>query len=258
MLVLSILCLSVFINSLALWILLNKSIGIREMIRLTCIAIALNKLLLTGSGYVLLSLKLKRDEVPVYKTISAFIILELFSISPWLILGFYFGAKVFLKIPVIFIAILWLLLIFIIIEKNKIINFFKKVIGYFKEIRLNFFIIVPLVLLNVLLGFAYYFLLFKSFGFFFNRLDVLRIVSVAITVGYLSPAPAGLGFKESSMVFLLIHQGFSLKNSISFTIADRIISTAFYLALGFLFGAETIINEIKTRLNYARKLPRAR
>jgi uncharacterized membrane protein YbhN (UPF0104 family) len=60
--------------------------------------------------------------------------------------------------------------------------------------------------------------------------------------------PSGLGIKESGVVFLLSRQGVPLRDSIYFAVADRMITTGFYLTLGFLFGAGMITGEMRRRV----------
>jgi len=246
------LTLRIIVSSSVIWLLLNRKIKFPHAIKLTCIATALNRLFLTGSGYVAMSGKLKINGLSLYKSLSSFAILELFSIIPWIILGLYFGTKIAIRIPLFLIALFVLVLTFAIYKRKDTINFLRNALAYLKEIRTNILMVTPLVLINVIIGIIYYFFLFRAFGFTFDFFEILRIISVAFTIGYLSPAPAGLGFKEGGLVFLLMQQNLSFSNACSIAIADRIITTGFYFVLGFLFGAEMIKNEIKRKLKVSR------
>ncbi len=249
MLVFLALSFSIFICAIILLVLLNKDIKLWQAIKLICICGALNKFLLTGSGYLAISRGLKINGLPFYKSLSAFAIFELFSILPWLICGLYFGAKVAIEIPSVLIIFLAIVLFFIIFKKENTQRFLKNALNYVKESKFNIPKILPLVLINAILGVAYYFFLLRCFSVEFSILELFKIVTVAFTVGYLSPAPAGLGFKEGSLVFLLMQKGLLLKDSMAIAVVDRVIATGFYAVLGFLFGARIIKDEIGKRFN---------
>ncbi|MFH0790296.1 MAG: lysylphosphatidylglycerol synthase domain-containing protein [Candidatus Omnitrophota bacterium] len=240
---------SIFICAIILSVLLNKDIKLWQAIKLICICGALNKFLLTGSGYLVISRRLKINGLAFYKSLSAFGIFELFSAAPWIFLGLYFGANIAIRIPALLTVFLVLGLIFAIYKRKEAAIFLKETLSYFKKTKFNIIAIIPLVLINVLTYTIYYSSFFRVFGVRFDLLDVLKIVSVAFTVGYLSPAPGGLGFKESGLIFLLMQKGLSLKDSLSIAITDRVLITAFYLILGILFGAEMIVGEIKKRFS---------
>lgn len=242
-----VLILSIFVSSVIFWKLLNKKIKLWESVKLVCTATSLNRLILTGSGYAAMSYKLKRDHLTFHKSVSSFIALEVFLMFPWLVLGVYFGLKIAIKVPVFFAAFLTIALIFAIYKRGKTIDFIKEAWSHFKGAKFNILIIIPLVLIHLFLGIIYYFFLFKAFGFTFPLPDILKIATVSVAVGYFSPAPGGLGFKESGLTFLLMQKSLSLKSSLSIAVTDRALATAFYLTLGFLFGAELIFKEARAR-----------
>lgn len=239
-----------FISPFILWIILNRKITLWQTIKVTYIINALNKLFLTGSGYLAMGWKLKSGDFPISLSLSSFAIFELFSILPWLILGLYSGARITLEAPVFFIAILVLILVFSICRGKTII---KNIFAYFKEIKINFLIIIPLLITNVVLAIIYYFFLFNLFGFKLGFQDILRIVSVSFTLGYLSIFPSGLGVKEGSLIYLLAGEGIPLSSSISIAITDRVLTTSFYAFFGFLFGAKIIKEEIRRRFTAKKK-----
>lgn len=247
------LALIILISSFIFWILLNKDIKLWQAIKLICISGALNKILLTGSGYAAASWKLKSDDFPVYKSLSSFGVLELFSVMPWLILGLFWGAEIAIRIPLFLIVLFVLVLGFAIYKRKSMLDFLKNALSYLKKIRSNILMVIPLVLINIMIGIIYYFFLFRAFGFNCDFLNILKIVSVAFTIGYLSPSPAGLGFKEGGMVFLLMQQNLSFSSACYIAIADRIIMTGFYIILGFLFGAGIIRDEVRKKLWLQKK-----
>lgn len=241
------LAIGVFISSFVLWVLLNRKITLWQTIKLTCIAGAMNKLLLTGSGYMAMIWKMKTDDFPLSKSIPAFTLFELFSVLPWLISGFYFGAKVAIKIPSFLMVVGVLILIFAIYKIRKRKVFLKDTFNYFKEAGLHMSLIIPVILINVILGLIYYLFLFRIFRVNLSLLEIFKIIAITFTVGYLSPAPSGLGFKEGSLVFLLMQHNLSLKSSLSIAITDRLITTILYAILGFSLGAKMIKNALRAR-----------
>lgn len=239
------LILNIFLNCVIFWFFLGKQIKLLDAIKVSCAAIALNRLFFVGSGYAAMSYKLKRDDLPLHKSISSFLAVELFLVSPWLISGLYFGSKFALKIPPFFSVLLAALLILLFYKKKKAMGALKDAWLHFKSIRMNIFVILPIVLINFFSGILYYFFLLKAFGFTFSLTEILKVATVAFNIGYLSPAPSGLGFKESGLVFLLMQKDLSLKSSLSIALTDRALVTALYLILGFLFGSGIIQKEIK-------------
>jgi len=242
-----ILSINVLINSFIFWRLLNKGVEFFRAVKIICIAGAMNKLLLTGSGYAAMSWKLKSDDFPVSRSISAFAIFELFSVSPWLISGFYFGAEASVRMPSFLLFIMGLVFILAIYKIRKTKNFLKDALSYFKDSTRNIPLIIPLVLINVILLVIYYQFLFRGFGVNLPLIEIFKIIAIAFTVGYLSPAPSGLGFKEGSLVFLLMQRNLSLKSSLSIAITDRLITTILYAILGFSLGAKMIKNTLRER-----------
>lgn len=240
-----------FVNSLVFWLFLKRKVSFSDALKLTCVAVALNKLLFSGSGYVAMSWRLKDREFSFYRALSIFAVFELFSVLPWLIVGFSFGAGFAVEKPLLPLLLLSAALISIIFKRDKVVAVIGNAKSYLKEI--NLFLIVPLAVVNLIFGVIYYFSLFRVYGFLFNIINTLKIATISFSAGYLSPAPSGLGFKDGSLVFLLMQKGITLKDSLSFAITDRAITTIFYLILGLIVGAEIIKSEIKKRLKLNRR-----
>lgn len=235
------------INAINFYFLVDKRITLKEAFKLTSVATALNRVLFTGSGYLTSSYFCRNKNLSPAKALSAFFLLEFFPISLWLILGVYFGGKLAVKAPLIFIAILIVLVIANWKKKNRFIRLTKNILGHFKEMRKGFFLIIPFVVLNIALLIAYYFFLFRLFSFQPDILSAIKIISLSFTLGYLSPAPGGLGFKEAGLVFLLMENGFTFSNAMSLAILDRVLITAFWVILASLLGFDLIKEEIKKR-----------
>ncbi|MFA5363351.1 MAG: lysylphosphatidylglycerol synthase domain-containing protein [Candidatus Omnitrophota bacterium] len=241
------LILSTIVISAGLRILLNGDIKLWEAVRLNCVATALNKIFFTGTGYAALSWKLKKDNIPYHKTLSALALIELSISLPWIACGLFFGVRVGWEAPLIFLGAIGLIAVFLAVRKNKIKDFLGKIFGYLKDIAPNIMGFIPVISLNFLLGWGYYFLLFKTFGLSISIFDVLEVVSVAFSAGYLSPIPSGLGIKDSGIIYMLMKHGVPFKNALIIAMADRGIVTGLYLILGFLFGADIIRQEIKSK-----------
>jgi uncharacterized protein (TIRG00374 family) len=238
---------SVFLSSCVFWILLNRQVPLRKAIQGTTAAGALNKIFLTGAGYAAVSAALKNDSVPFYKSLASFAALELFSVLPWIIAGLYFGAQLAARTHWFLIVFFALAFFFILNKKKRLGDFISNAAGYFKETSRNILAVVPLVLLNIIAGACYYLLLFKAFGLRIPWGEVVKLIAVSFTIGYLSPLPAGLGIKESGMTFLLMQAGVPFKQSVALAVADRLVITLFYVACGFLCGWGLISDVIKTR-----------
>ncbi|MFA6217882.1 MAG: lysylphosphatidylglycerol synthase domain-containing protein [Candidatus Omnitrophota bacterium] len=240
---------SVFLSSCIFWILLNREISFGKAVQRVTVAAALNKMLLTGSGYAAVSASLKNDSIPFYKSLASFAVLELFSVLPWIAAGFYFGAKQIAHIPFLLIVFFALVFFFVVSKKKRLVDFIKNAAGYFQETRRNILAVVPFVLLNGIAGLCYYSLFFKMFGLRIPWLEVFKLIAISFTLGYLSPVPAGLGVKESGMTFLLMQQGVSLKQAVSLAVCDRLLVTVFYGASGFLCGWGLLHGAIKAKFH---------
>ncbi|MBU2541586.1 MAG: flippase-like domain-containing protein [Candidatus Omnitrophica bacterium] len=235
------------IQALNFYILLGKEIKLGESFKLTCLARALNKCLFTGAGYIVSSYFSRHKKLAFPNALSAFIILEFLSVSLWLLLGAYFGAGFIRRVPLAFVIILILLLIIVARRKHKLALSIREALRYFKEKLKSVFCILPFVILNMALVVLYYYLLFEFFNFHPHFLDILKIISMSFVLGYLSPAPAGLGFKDTGLVLLLMENGLSLNVALSLAILDRILITGFSLLLGVFTGSDLIKEEIRRR-----------
>ncbi|MBU0549490.1 MAG: flippase-like domain-containing protein, partial [Candidatus Omnitrophica bacterium] len=131
----------------------------------------------------------------------------------------------------------------------KLMPFLKDALGYIRQIKYNIYMILPLVLINVFISTVYYLLLFKAFGFQSSILNIFKIVSIAFTIGYFSPTPAGLGFKEGGLIFLLMQHKLSFAESATIAVSDRLAVTGFYAILAFAFGMNIIRAFIKKKFN---------
>jgi len=225
---------TLFLYSFALWFLLNKKITLWKSVKLTCVSQAMNKLFLTGSGYAAVSAALKKDGLLLNESLPALAFFEFFFIVPWLIFGLYFGAAIAIRVPVFLVIVLIVILVFVIVKRNKVQGFLKDVWSYAKHATARLPVIMSLVIVNMMMAVIYYALLFRCFHVSIPLLEIFKIVSVAITVGYLSPAPAGLGFKEGGFIFLLLQQGVLAHQACAIAITDRILLTGFYGVCGVL------------------------
>lgn len=245
---------AVFIHATIFWVVIKKKVPFSSAVRLTCVAMALNRLFLSGSGYAAMSWKLKKENIPLHKSLSSFMVFEVFSTLPWLILGIYFGARVTAKSHILPIS---LILVFIALafcfKKKQVLRFIRDATAYLKQVKFDFMVILPLVLLNLALGIIYYYFLLAAFGFVFSLTEVFKIATVSFTVGYLSPAPSGIGFKEAGIVYLLMRQNLALKSALSVAIADRVMVSVFYIVMGLLCGSKMIISELKRGSRLKRK-----
>lgn len=242
-----------FVIGINFYFLTGKKISLKESFSLVTTASALNKLLFTGSGYLASSYFSRNKSLPFHKALSAFLLLEALGVSLWLGLGIYFGAKLVLKVPHIFVIILVLFLPIIWFQRQRFTKQAKNIFVAFKDMGRRVPLIAPFIVLNMILSVCYYFFLFKFFNFYPQVLTIIKIISVSFSVGYLSPAPAGLGFKDAGLVFLLEKEGLPLSVAFSIAIWDRIITTGFWAILGSFSGFDLIKEEIKKRWEKVRK-----
>ena len=216
-----------------------------QAVRVHCVSVALNKMFLTGSGYAAMAWKLGKEGIPFHSCLVAAMVQELLSVGPWVVLGLYFGAHMAKRFPVILFFFVSLMILLAVYKKKRILNFLRSAYGYCREIRANFIIIIPLAACNVIAYAAYYYLLFRVFSFTAGWVTAVKIASIAFTVGYLSPLPAGIGLKDSSLLFLLAQEGLALKKSFFIAAADRAIVTGLYLSLGFTCAARFLLDALK-------------
>jgi len=229
------------VYTLIFWLLINKEMTLGKALQLCTAALVLNKFLFTGIGYAAVSGKLKSDEFPLHKSISAFVLSEMFVITPWVVSGLYFGARVGLKIPLIFIIFLLLALVFLLYKRKKAQRFLQEAAAYVRETSVHLGCVLPLAVINILISITYYYFLFDAFRVSMSFAEVFKIVSVSFTVGYLSPLPSGLAFREGSMIFLLMQQGLAFNKALSIALTDRLAVTVFFIVIGFLCAAQIII-----------------
>jgi len=241
------------VNAVDFYILIYPELTIKEAFNLITTAAALNKLLFTGSGYLTASYLSRNKNLPFYKALSAFLLLEALGVSLWLGLGICFGAKIAVKIPWFIISFLIIFAITAWFKKDKLVSVLKSVWRYFKERWVRIIIIAPLVVLNTALFVLCYFFLFRFFNFHPTILSIIKIISISFTVGYLSPAPAGLGFKDTGLVLLLMNSGLTLNAAVSLAVFDRVFVTVFRGVLGGIFGYDLIKEEIKRRFKKIKK-----
>ena len=236
------------VSAVCFYIFVYPELKIKESFKLIITAAALNKLLFTGSGYLTSSYLSRNKDLSFYKALSAFLLLEALGVSLWIGMGVYFGVKLVIKVPSIIILVLaFLLLLMLWLQRQKFIKAAKNILMTFKNMGKRVPLIIPLIILNMVLSIAYYFLLFRIFNFHPGFLSIIKIISISFTVGYLSPAPAGLGFKDTGMVLLLVNSGLKLNTAISLAILDRVIVTVFWAILGSIFSYDLIKEEIKRR-----------
>ncbi|MFH1772018.1 MAG: lysylphosphatidylglycerol synthase domain-containing protein [Candidatus Omnitrophota bacterium] len=241
------------LNALSFYILSQRKIVFKDAFKVTCIATALNKFLFTGTGYLASSYIWRNKEISPYKAMGNFLIIEVLNVSIWLILGLYFGLRLTARFPwvvviftVFFLTAVWL--------KRKALSIrMKPAFESFIKTGIRVLYILPLAALNTACFVAYYFFLFKIFNYYPSIADIVKIIAVSFTVGYLSPAPAGIGFKETGLVAILLEGGLLLKTAAAIALADRVIVTLFWGVLGLCAGFDTIKEQAALRFKKKRE-----
>jgi len=238
------------VSAVCFYIFVYPELKIKDSFKLIITAAALNKLLFTGSGYLTSSYFSRSKDLSFYKALSAFLLLEALGVFLWIGMGIYFGVKLVIKMPsiiILILAFLLLLLVMIWSQRQKFTKAARNILITFKNMGKRVPLIMPLIILNMVLSIVYYFSLFRIFNFHPELLSIIKIISISFTVGYLSLAPAGLGFKDTGMVLLLVNSGLKLNTAISLAILDRVIVTVFWAILGSIFGYDLIKEEIRKR-----------
>jgi uncharacterized protein (TIRG00374 family) len=235
--------------SAVLYLLLFREISFKLAHKLTCVAMVLNKLLFSGTGYLASSYFFQAKQFKFSKALSAFIVLEFFVSLPWVILGFYFGGKMSAQSPGVLAIIFLAAATAFLFKKNKIKKILQDSRSHFTAAAKKIVFFVPLITGQMIIFVVYYLVFFKLFGYSFNFISIIRFIAISFTVGYLSPAPAGIGFKEAGMIYLLKENGLDFSQAALLAVSDRIITTIFWLAIGLVTGfdiiQETLLKKLK-------------
>ena len=242
------LLLTAVVSAVCFYLLVYPGVTLKDAFKLVSAAVAINKFFLTGSGCVSASYLSRSKDLPFYKALSAFLLLEALGVPVWLGLGIYFGAKLTVRIPGVFVPILAIMAVLAWWKREKFIKAAKNILAAFKDMGRNIPLVIPFIVLNMGLFFSYYFFLFRLFDFYPRPLEIIKIMSVSFTTGYLSPAPAGLGFRDTSLVLLLVNSGVAINKAILIAIFDRVFVTVFWAVLGGVFSYSLIKEEVKRRL----------
>ncbi len=235
------------VSAVCFYLLVYPGLNIKEAFKLVIVAVALNKLFFSGSGYFASSYFFRNKNLSFYKALAAFLLLEALGVLLWTGVGVYFGVELAIKIPLVFILFLALFLLIIWFQRQKFVKAARSILGTFRSMSWRILLVIPLIILNMILFAGYYFFLFRIFNFHPGTLSIIKIISVSFTIGYLSPAPAGLGFKDTGLVLLLVNSGVALSAAISLAVFDRVFVTVFWGISGSVFGYDLIREEVKRR-----------
>ena len=236
------------VNAVVFYFIIGGAVKLKDAFRLTGIATSVNKIIFSGSGYLLSSYLSREKKLSFSRTIGAFFMLEFLSVSLWLVLGLYFGAKLAIRIPWIILVAAIIVFITVWFRGKRVVETARSLLRYFKVIKNRIIFIMPFIILNMALVVIYYFVLFKFFNLCFSFIKILKIVSISFSTGYLSFAPAGLGFKDTALVFLLAEEGVTWRMALSIAVIDRVIVTLFWGLLGLVLGFDSVKKEIVKRL----------
>jgi uncharacterized membrane protein YbhN (UPF0104 family) len=168
-------------------------------------------------------------------------------------MGVYFGAGVALNLPWIIAPLAGLLFWFYWNKRQKIKEFSVDLFQGFRGAGKNMAVILLLTSAGCCLFFVYYYFIFIFFKFLPGWLKILKIISLSFSAGYLSPAPAGLGFKDAGLVLLLSNSGMGLSPSIWFAAVDRILTMFILAVLACLFGFKFIREQFCFRFTRKNK-----
>ncbi len=248
-----ILCGLSLLNAIIFFIVIEKRLPFKEVFKLTSTAIALNRLFFTGSGYLAGSYFQRSDEASFRRILSTFFVMEFMVISPWLVMGLYFSTKlaasllwVVLVILVAFVIALWL-------KRNKLKEIASTLTEYAMRRWPTMFILFPLVIVYFVLVVFYYRLLFGMFDFYPSMYELVKIVSISFTAGYLSFTPGGMGFRDAGFVLLLKAAGLTIGDAFVVTFTDRMIMMFFWTTMGLFCGYPILRDEVRRRFFVRRR-----
>lgn len=223
-----------------------KPISHREALKWASIVRAMNRLIITGSGYTTLILWMKRGGAELGTTVNTVILWEGLSIGPWILMATYFGGRLAPRIPLhVLLGLALVLVFFLFVKKRQISAFACSLLEANKQLGLRPVFVVPIILVEILLSLVYYYSIIRFVGCHLSPYNILRVASLSVTTGYLSPIPSGLGIREGVMAFLLIEHGFTLEKAILVGLVDRVVATAFFLFAGMCAGSKIIIETIR-------------
>jgi uncharacterized protein (TIRG00374 family) len=222
--------------------------------RMSFAALGLNKIFFTGTGYVLTAYFGRGRTMAGPKAMAIFIVLEAVFFSVWIGCGLYYGGRLLIdRAPYGLLAAGALIAAAAIVKRDKVLQLFRELPSRCAEMGSRLFAVVPLAIVNVALSLLYYQALFACFGHVASMDSVLKTASIAISAGYLSPAPGGLGFKDAGLAALLMEQGVPAGSAVAIAFWDRVITTAFWALLGVVFAFDTVREEVGSRIRRRRK-----
>lgn len=234
-------------NAAAFWCAAGARITLGNSFKVVVVAAALNRLLFTGVGFAVSSAASIRFALPASQALAAFVLVEVFSTGPWIAAGVYFGARITAAAPVIIIGIFAAALAYCAIRGTKVRARIQQALQGLRVAGRRAAGVMCCAVFAALCLTGYYVFLFYAFGFFPGIIQAIQIVAVAFTAGYLSPAPAGLGFKETGMVYMLANAGVPVKEAVIIALWDRIIVTAVAGILASVSGFDMLRAECARR-----------
>lgn len=228
---------------------LARDVNLKNAFKISSSALGLNKILFTGSGYLLTAYFSRYGNLSATKVMAIFILLEAGFFSIWLVFGFYYGWKLLLEqAPYGLLAAVAIISLIIFFKRSKVAQLFSHLKLHLVEIRGRIFWLILFSVINLLISLFYYQALFAIFDHRADLASVLKVASIALSTGYLSPIPAGLGIKDASFAMLLINQGISASSAVAIAFWDRLISTFFWGSLGIVFSFDMVRAAIVRRL----------
>ena len=234
-------------RALIFYLLLNRQISFGGAFKLTSTATALNKLFFSGSGYLASSYFSRGGSLSFAEALSAFLILEGLCVLAWLITGIFWGTQLALRIPAALIFAAAAVLLVFLFRRDKFISAARQLISALKTMGPRVPLVLPLVALDMVLFVGYYRFLLEFFKVCLPVAGIVKIIAVSFTAGYFSPTPAGLGFRDAGLVFMLVKQSIPAVVALSIALADRVITMVFWAGLGLLTGFDVIKEEVRRR-----------
>ena len=123
------------VNAVVFYFIVGGAVKLKDAFKLTGIATSVNKIIFSGSGYLLSSYLSQEKRLSFSRSISAFFMLEFLSVSLWLVLGLYFGAKLAIRIPWVILAAAIIVFITVWFRGKRVVETACSLLRYFKVIK---------------------------------------------------------------------------------------------------------------------------
>lgn len=202
----------------------------------------------------------KKYDIEISKSIPVIILERLSEIISLFIINFIILIILDEYPAIIFSLAIFLLLLMIFLLNTKFTFYLEKIIGKISFLKFDInktltflppkknLVNVRLYLISIfawIFEFFCFFIILSNFNNSFQIIKAISFYSLSILFGSVSMLPGGLGSTESSLTYLLFHNGLIESNAIAVTILIRIFTLWLSVIIGF-FSIYFYLNKGKT------------